>query len=283
MTKDKLVKILVCIVLFFVLCLSLNDDTLHDVKVIDGDTIRVENKSIRLAGIDCFEIQNRQRVYKQAYENKISTEEAIAIGQKSKKLLEDLIDKNKNHISFKKTGVDMYERDLGIVYANKINVNQFMLDEGGCVSYGEDVKEDKNSFGFVFWFSLFVVLAWYQLVYWNKFKGNHLFYNMLTYYCLLNLVWVCVLFFEGFKVVGGWFVFWLILGVVLVQSALAIIENVFFKGHSASKLSFVGVFLIPISIWYIWGGIWIFGYVLALMFCFLPMLNSILKNKKGKE
>lgn len=108
-------------------------------KVSDGDTVKgiVNGKevSVRLSGIDCYETSKRDRAYKQAYLNKISIEDVVKNGLESKKILANLL-RNNNNITFKTTDVDKrYNRLVGILYVGDINVNEYMIQKGGCLVY----------------------------------------------------------------------------------------------------------------------------------------------------
>ncbi len=108
-------------------------------KVTDGDTVRgiVNGKemSIRLSGIDCYETSKRDRAYKQAYLNKMSIEDVVKKGKESKEILTNLL-KNNNNITVRFTDVDKrYNRNVGIIYAGNLNVNDYMVQNGGCMMF----------------------------------------------------------------------------------------------------------------------------------------------------
>lgn len=108
-------------------------------KITDGDTVRgiVNGKemSIRLSGIDCYETSKRDRAYKQAYLNKMSIEDVVKKGKESKEILTNLL-KNNNNITVRFTDVDKrYNRNVGIIYAGNLNVNDYMVQNGGCMMF----------------------------------------------------------------------------------------------------------------------------------------------------
>lgn len=107
-------------------------------KVCDGDTIKgiVDGKEvpIRLTGIDCYETSKINRAYKQAYLNKISIEEVVKRGVQSKRILCKFLENHPN-VKVKFTDTDRYDRKVGILYADNININEYMLQEGGCLVY----------------------------------------------------------------------------------------------------------------------------------------------------
>lgn len=108
-------------------------------KVTDGDTVKgiINGKemSIRLSGIDCYETSKRDRAYKQAYLNKMSIEDVVKRGKESKEILTNILNNNKN-ITVRFTDVDKrYNRNVGIIYAGDINVNEYMVQNGGCMMF----------------------------------------------------------------------------------------------------------------------------------------------------
>lgn len=110
------------------------------VRISDGDTVvaRIDKNEfkIRLIGIDCYETAKINRAYKQAYQNNLSIEEVVTKGLDSKRYLEELYAQNKNSktaIEFK--GLDIYNRVLGVLDFDKLNVNKNLKLHGGCMMY----------------------------------------------------------------------------------------------------------------------------------------------------
>ncbi len=107
------------------------------VRVVDGDTVVVSNflhqdLYIRLVGIDCLETSAIHRAYKQAYENKISIDEVLKRGQESTNILNKFLEQNKEQLVLEAQGLDKYNRILGIIYAGKTNINDYMVEKGKC-------------------------------------------------------------------------------------------------------------------------------------------------------
>lgn len=109
-------------------------------KITDGDSIEARigrnEFKVRLIGIDCYETAKINRAYKQAYRNNILVEDVVSRGLKSKKYLEDLFRDNKNvqaYLDFK--GLDIYNRVLGVLYFEQLNVNESLKQHGGCMQY----------------------------------------------------------------------------------------------------------------------------------------------------
>lgn len=110
------------------------------VRVIDGDTVVVSNflhqdLYIRLVGIDCYETSAIHRAYKQAYENKISIDEVLKRGQESTNILNKFLEQNKEQLVLEAQGLDKYNRILGIIYAGKTNINEYMVQYGRCAEF----------------------------------------------------------------------------------------------------------------------------------------------------
>ncbi len=108
-------------------------------KVTDGDTVKGivngQEMSIRLSGIDCYETSKRDRAYKQAYLNKMSIEDVVKKGKESKLILSNLL-KSSDNITIKFTDTDKrYNRNVGILYIGNMNVNEYMIKNGGCMMF----------------------------------------------------------------------------------------------------------------------------------------------------
>ena len=92
-------------------------------KIVDGDTIHIGKNKIRLHGIDAPEIYQTCTI-----DNKIwncGTESSIA--------LESFILGKDVYCEI--IGVDQYKRFIGICFANKININQYMVQNGWAIAY----------------------------------------------------------------------------------------------------------------------------------------------------
>ena len=143
--------IFVLISILFLFALPLYADSLTPItitKIYDGDTVgaRIEGEVflVRLKGVDCYETMRISRAYRQAYEGRISVDEVVKRGERSKEYLSGLFNKvGKDRIYFQFQGVDRYSRALGVLYFNKMNVNKEMINKGGCLVY-EYKQQDKR-------------------------------------------------------------------------------------------------------------------------------------------
>lgn len=112
-------------------------------EVVDGDTIKgvidcQKYVTIRFADIDCPEKSKKSdKLAKQIKAWGKTQEELIREGKAAKEKLEALLKINEGQLSY----VDMPEkicktgngdRLVGMVYAGRQSVNEFMLEKGGC-------------------------------------------------------------------------------------------------------------------------------------------------------
>lgn len=93
-------------------------------KVIDGDSIIVGKKEVRLFGIDAPE-------YKQTCLNKENT--VYNCGKMSFYYLKNLVDKKQVRCSYNKK--DIYNRYLAKCYFGEISINENLLENGMAVIY----------------------------------------------------------------------------------------------------------------------------------------------------
>lgn len=135
------IKISFILLIVFVLCsasYAASKTPVKIVKILDGDTVRAKINdnifSIRLIGIDCYETTPNNRAYKQAYNNNLTIDEVIKNGKFSKKYLINLYKKS-NVQTFEFMGLDYYKRPLGVLYFDDVNINQKMLNHGGCLKF----------------------------------------------------------------------------------------------------------------------------------------------------
>ena len=110
----------ICLIFFFATYQDLNS---NKVKVIDGDTIHLNNEKIRFSGIDTPEIKqvcNRNG-------------KVIKCGIEAKELLTNKIGNNK--VKCVKEGVDRYNRILAECFVNNISLSSYLVKEGYAFAY----------------------------------------------------------------------------------------------------------------------------------------------------
>jgi endonuclease YncB( thermonuclease family) len=110
----------ICLIFFF---LTFNDVKSYEIKIIDGDTIHLNNEKIRFTGIDSPELKQTC--------NKNS--EIIYCGIKAKQLLIDKIGKNK--VTCIREGKDQYKRTLAECFVNDVSLSKFLVREGYAFAY----------------------------------------------------------------------------------------------------------------------------------------------------
>ena len=110
----------ICLIFFFATYLDLNS---NKVKVIDGDTIHINNEKIRFSGIDTPEIN-------QVCEK---NDEVIKCGILAKELLINMIGNNK--VKCVNEGLDRYKRILAECFVNNQSLSKFLVREGFAYAY----------------------------------------------------------------------------------------------------------------------------------------------------
>jgi endonuclease YncB( thermonuclease family) len=101
-----------------------------DIKVSDGDTITIDNRKIRLFGIDSPE--SKQKCY-------YLSGEAWDCGLEAKYLLEELV--KDQDVSCVTQSIDLYKREIAICYADEIELNRLMVQKGMALSYKQYSKK----------------------------------------------------------------------------------------------------------------------------------------------
>ena len=110
-------------------------------KIIDGDTVHINEYKIRLEGIDAPEIKQKCK------KEKIKISSIIGFtfykdyncGEVSKENLRKKVDRSK--IKCISSSKDRYERYLAKCFKEKINLNRWMVRNGHAVAYRRYSKE----------------------------------------------------------------------------------------------------------------------------------------------
>ena len=116
----------ICLIFFF---LTYNDVKSYEIKIIDGDTIHLNNEKIRFTGIDTPELKQTC--------NKNS--EIIYCGIIAKQLLIDKIGKNK--VTCIREGKDQYKRTLAECFVKDLSLSKFLVREGYAFAYRKYSKK----------------------------------------------------------------------------------------------------------------------------------------------
>ena len=132
---------LILIVTFFFSKILYGTEIYGVPKIIDGDTVRISDKKIRLEGIDAPEIkqQCKKPFLKISATIGFQFNKNYSCGVTSKKKLIDKIDNSK--IKCISSLKDRYKRFLATCYKDKINLNKWMVRNGYALAYKRYSKD----------------------------------------------------------------------------------------------------------------------------------------------
>ena len=122
----------ICLIFFF---LTYNDVKSYEIKIIDGDTIHLNNEKIRFTGIDTPELKQTCN----------KNNEIIYCEIQARQLLINKISKKK--VNCVKEGKDQYKRTLAECFVNDLSLSRFLVREGYAFAYRKYSKkfiEDEN-------------------------------------------------------------------------------------------------------------------------------------------
>ena len=136
-TKKKvLIMIIICLAVFIFTYNDVKSEEIKEItgfaKIIDGDTIKISNKKIRLHGIDAPE---KKQTCKKPYItiSIFSFTKSYFCGQVSTNKLTKKI--NNQIIKCKIKNVDRYNRLIGECYKRNENLNSWLVSNGYAVAY----------------------------------------------------------------------------------------------------------------------------------------------------
>lgn len=101
-------------------------------RVVDGDTLVLENgERVRLIGIDCPEMHESEKLYRQAQRSKTDIQTIMALGRRAYQFTRDLVQAKRVRLEFDVDRYDRYDRLLAYVYLKDGTfVNAKILQEG---------------------------------------------------------------------------------------------------------------------------------------------------------
>ena len=129
MYLNKRKAIFLISILSLVFILTINDIKSQELKVIDGDTIHLNGKKIRFAGIDSPEL--KQTCIKDGVEK--------ACGLTSKQLLINKI--GNNNVECISQGRDQYKRILAECFVNNESLSSYLVISGYAFAYRKYSKK----------------------------------------------------------------------------------------------------------------------------------------------
>ena len=142
-TKRKAIILIIICSIFFIL--TYNDVRSEEIKeisgnakIIDGDTIKINSKKIRLYGIDAPELKQK---CKKPYLTIIffTFTKDYPCGKISTQKLQKKI--NNKVITCKILDVDRYKRLIGECYKRNLNLNSWLVSNGYAVAYRKYSKK----------------------------------------------------------------------------------------------------------------------------------------------
>ena len=122
----------ICLIFFFPTYYDVKSD---EIKIIDGDTIHLNNEKIRFTGIDTPELKQTCN----------KNNEIINCGIQARQLLINKIGKNK--VNCVREGKDQFKRTLAECFVNDLSLSRFLVREGDAFAYRKYSKkfiEDEN-------------------------------------------------------------------------------------------------------------------------------------------
>ena len=128
MYLSKRKAILVISVLALVFFFTYNDVKSQDVKITDGDTIKINGEKIRFSGIDTPEL--KQTCIKDSENN--------SCGLTAKQILIDKIAKNK--VKCIEEAQDQYKRILAECFVNNESLSSYLVRSGYAFAYRKNFR-----------------------------------------------------------------------------------------------------------------------------------------------
>ena len=135
-------KIFLILIISYFLAETLSGTEIYGIpKIIDGDTVHINTKKIRLEGIDAPETkqQCKKPLLKISAIIGFEFNKNYSCGVIAKKKLTEKIDNSK--IKCISSSKDRYKRFLATCYKDKINLNKWMVRNGFAVAYKRYSKD----------------------------------------------------------------------------------------------------------------------------------------------
>ncbi len=156
-TKKKLIILIIISSIFFILTYNdVRSENINKisgfVKVIDGDTIKINSKKIRLYGIDAPEKKQKCKKTYLTISFMSFTKDYMCGEVSTQKLIKKI---NKQKLNCNILDVDRYKRLIGECFKRNINLNSWMVSNGYAVAYrkyskkyvSDEINAKKNKLG----------------------------------------------------------------------------------------------------------------------------------------
>ena len=142
-TKKKLIILIIISIIFFILTyIDVRSENINKItgfaKVIDGDTIKINSKKIRLYGIDAPEKKQKCKKTYLTISFMSFTKDYMCGEVSTQKLIKKI---NKQKLNCNILDVDRYKRLIGECFKRNINLNSWMVSNGYAVAYRKYSKK----------------------------------------------------------------------------------------------------------------------------------------------
>ena len=142
-TKKKLIILIIISSIFFILTYNdVRSENINKIsgfaKVVDGDTIKINSKKIRLYGIDAPEKKQKCKKTYLTISFMSFTKDYMCGEVSTQKLIKKI---NKQKLNCNILEVDRYKRLIGECFKRNINLNSWMVSNGYAVAYRKYSKK----------------------------------------------------------------------------------------------------------------------------------------------
>ncbi|WP_075506766.1 thermonuclease family protein [Candidatus Pelagibacter communis] len=142
-TKKKLIILIIISSIFFILTYNdVRSENINKIsgfaKVVDGDTIKINSKKIRLYGIDAPEKKQKCKKIYLTISFMSFTKDYMCGEISTQKLIKKI---NKQKLNCNILDVDRYKRLIGECFKRNINLNSWMVSNGYAVAYRKYSKK----------------------------------------------------------------------------------------------------------------------------------------------
>ena len=142
-TKKKLIILIIISSIFFILTYNdVRSENINKIsgfaKVVDGDTIKINSKKIRLYGIDAPEKKQKCKKTYLTISFMSFTKDYMCGEVSTEKLIKKI---NKQKLNCNILDVDRYKRLIGECFKRNINLNSWMVSNGYAVVYRKYSKK----------------------------------------------------------------------------------------------------------------------------------------------
>ena len=156
-TKKKLIILIIISSIFFILTYNdVRSENINKIsgfaKVVDGDTIKINSKKIRLYGIDAPEKKQKCKKTYLTISFMSFTKDYMCGEVSTQKLIKKI---NNQKLNCNIIDVDRYKRLIGECFKRNINLNSWMVSNGYAVAYrkyskkyvSDEINAKKNKLG----------------------------------------------------------------------------------------------------------------------------------------